>query len=279
MRRWLKLLLILIPLAALAWLALWLFPLSHPRGDTTLTLLSWNVHGLQRDGGGSIEDLVILGVGGAGADILAFQEFPVARTGERVRRRLRALGYSHEALFVYDHSRTESSSQGMAVYSRFPIVSRAEVPLAPVMEGRLLGTVELEVEGRALRLGVVHFPNSDIHMVGKRASLAGELTGENERTVQARALLGVLRPWRDGALVLAGDFNTFPLSSAWRLLRGEYHDAFPVTRWHDGTFQIRPGLEVKIDHIFHTARVRGLEARVLPLAGSDHRPVFARLQF
>ena len=279
MRRLVKIILLLGLLGLLAWLALWLFPVTRPRGDTRVSLVSWNVHGLHAETGENTSSLVLESLKSIEADVMFFQEFPVARTGSRMREQLRALGYPYEELFVYDHAQTESYSMGMAIYSRHPIVSRAEFPLVPVLEGRLLATVEVEVEGRALRLGMVHFPNSDIHAYGKRAMLGSEMVGENQRTIQARALLEVLRPWRDGALVLAGDFNTFPLSSAWRLMRGEYLDAFPFTHWGDGTFRIRENLDVKIDHVFHTRRVRSLEAKVLPLAGSDHRPVYARLQF
>lgn len=266
-------------LALLAAGGLWLFPPTRPEGDTELSLMSWNLHGLHGEHGGSTMDLILEGIRAADADLLLLQEFPVGSSGGRTRAALRALGYPHEALFAYNHAQTSAHGMGLAIYARHPIRDRVEYPLMPNSEGRLVGTAVVEVAGRALRVGVVHLPNSDIHAYGKRAMAGTELVGENLRTIQCGDLVDRLEPWREEALVVAGDFNTIPLSAAWRIMRRHYLDAFSVLDWWDGTFAIRPGLDLKIDHIFHSRRVRCREARVLGLAGSDHRPVHARLQF
>lgn len=279
MRRRLRKLVLLLVLGALAWLLLWLFPFTSPQGETQLSLLSWNLHGLHSEDGQSTEQLIMDGIEGVSPDVLCFQEFPVSRVGGLVRDQLRAMGYVHEALFTYNHSQTESYSMGMAIYSRHPIAGKVEHPLVPHGEGRLVGMVELDVQGRTLRVATVHMPNSDIHINGKRAMLSAELMGENLRTMQSLDLLERLSSVEDQALVVAGDFNTFPLSSAWRILHARYRDAFRPWDWGQGSFHISSELDVKIDHIFHSRRVRSLEARVLGLAGSDHRPVFARIQF
>ncbi|MDP2359378.1 MAG: endonuclease/exonuclease/phosphatase family protein [bacterium] len=279
MRRTISFIIWITLLSLLGWGLLWLFPPTRPAGATEFTLVSWNVHGLNSESGENTTDLILDGLLALDADLVCLQEFPVARAGAPVRQRLRAMGYEHEALFSYDHSRTRSYGQGMALYSRHPIRGHGEWPLLPHGEGRILGLALVEVEGRPLHVGLVHMPNSDIHLNGKRAMMGSEMMGENLRTLQCEDLLARVDSLRSQALVLAGDFNTFPLSAAWRLLRGRYLDAFPFTRWSQGTFQVREGLDVKIDHIFHSRKVRSLEARVPQLAGSDHRPVFARLQF
>ncbi len=279
MRRPVRKLLLLLVLAALGWATLWLFPFTSPKGSSSFSLLSWNLHGLHTEEGQSTEMLILDGIRSVDPDILCFQEFPVSRRGEEVRFQLRAMGYTHEALFSYNHAQTEAYSMGMAIYSRFPIKGKQEHPLMPNGEGRLVGLVDVDVEGRSLQVATVHMPNSDIHLNGKRAMLSAELAGENLRTLQSQDLLDRLAPLKDGPLVVAGDFNTFPLSAAWRILHGTYHDAFRPWDWSQGTFHITSELDVKIDHIFHTSRVRSRDARVLGLAGSDHRPVLARLQF
>lgn len=264
---------------ALVWLLFWLFPWSHPEGQTHLRLLSWNVHGFHAMDGRNSLGMILDGLKSENADVLIFQEFPVASNGARIQRELKALGYPHEALFAYDHSVTDAYAMGLAIYSRHPILRYREVPLQPSSEGRILALADLDVEGRTLRVGGVHMPNSDIHLNGKRAMIFNELLGDNQRTLQCRSLLETCRPWRGQPMVLAGDFNTFPFSAAWRLMRGEYLDAFPVGEWRHGTFNIRENLDVKIDHIFHSKKVRSLSAHVLDLGGSDHRPVLAELQF
>jgi len=279
MGRWIRRILALALAAGLVWLGFWLFPLSFPDGDTRLSVLSWNVHGFHGADTRDTRTLILDGLGAAGADVLVLQEFPVGRWGTLIQERMRAMGYPHSAHFAYDHSVTNSYAMGLAIYSRHPIARSKETPLQPLSEGRLLALAEIEVDGRMLRVGGVHMPNSDIHLRGKRAMVMSELFGENLRTVQCASLLEELRPFRDGPLVLAGDFNTFPLSSAWRMMRGQYRDAFPVSEWTQGTFSIRENLDVKIDHVFHSRKVRSLGARVMRLGGSDHLPVMAELQF
>jgi len=279
MRRAVRKILLLVLLAAVAWLLLWLFPFTWPKGDTSLSLISWNVHGLHTEDGQSTEQLILDGIRSLDPDVICLQEFPVSNIGDEVRQHLKEMGYGHEALFAYNHAQTESYSMGMAIYSRHPIRARVEHPLMPIGEGRLVGLAELDVAGRLLRVATVHMPNSDIHINGKRAMLSAELAGENLRTLQSQDLLDRLTPVEDEALIVAGDFNTFPLSSAWRILHGRYVDAFRPWDWGQGSFHISSELDVKIDHIFHSRRVRSMEARVMELAGSDHRPVFARLRF
>lgn len=279
MGRWIRRSMALALVAGLVWLGFWLFPLSFPEGETRLSVLSWNVHGFHGADTRDTRALILDGLATAGADVLVLQEFPVGRWGSLIQEELKALGYPHSAHFTYDHSVTNSYAMGLAIYSRHPITRWKESPLQPQSEGRLLALAEIEVEGRLLRVGGVHMPNSDIHLRGKRAMVASELFGENLRTIQAASLLEELRPYHDGPLVLAGDFNTFPMSSAWRMVRGQYRDAFPVSEWAQGTFSIRENLEVKIDHVFHSRKVRSLGARVMRLGGSDHLPVMAELQF
>ncbi|MFA7330589.1 MAG: endonuclease/exonuclease/phosphatase family protein [Candidatus Delongbacteria bacterium] len=277
--RWIRRLVWLGLAGLLAWGLLWLFPWTHPAGETTFRLLSWNVHGFHNQFDGDSRQLILEGIAGQDADVLVLQEFPVSRGGGRVREALRRAGYPHEALFAYDHSVTDAYAMGLAIYSRHRILRFREFPLLPLAEGRILALAELELEGRVLRVGGVHMPNSDIHLNGKRAMIMSELFGENLRTLQCESLIAALQPWRQEALVVAGDYNTFPLSSAWRIMRGEYLDAFSAKEWTTGTFNIRENLDVKIDHIFHSKKVRSLTAQVVNLAGSDHRPVLAELQF
>ncbi len=277
--RWIRRLVWLGLVGLLAWGVLWLFPWTHPAGETKFRLLSWNVHGFHNRFDGDSQQLILDGIASQDADVLVLQEFPVSRGGGRVREALRRAGYPHEALFAYDHSVTDAYAMGLAIYSRHRILRFREFPLQPQAEGRILALAELELEGRVLRVGGVHMPNSDIHLNGKRAMIRSELFGENLRTLQCESLLTALRPWQQEALVVAGDYNTFPLSAAWRIMRGEYLDAFSVGEWTSGTFSIRENLDVKIDHIFHSKKVRSLTAQVVNLAGSDHRPVLAELQF
>ncbi len=94
--------------------------------------------------------------------------------------------------------------------------------------------------------------------------------------------------------VLVGDFNmTIRHPSYTHLTRSGLVDAYKSAAGRGGrTFPLRPGKMQKVDHgmswvplpaftrvdyIWHTPELRAVEAWVNHGAGSDHRPVFARL--
>jgi endonuclease/exonuclease/phosphatase family metal-dependent hydrolase len=256
---------------------LWLYfnPIADPDGNHEITLLSFNVYGFS-DGWnqGRLSDL-LTGIASTESDILFLQEFPAGLDhGLAVKLFQDQLQLPHWQFYPYD----QTGRVGMAVFSRYPIVEQGFVLLPPLNEGRGLGRAVVDVDGSLLELGVVHMPNSDIHRDGNRGSLSREIIGPNLRTIQVDGLLRLLGE-QAHARVIAGDFNTFTLSAAWRGMRSQYHDAFRIPENFHGTFRLRRDIEVKIDHIFLSKSVKALEAKVLDIAGSDHRPVYARIRF
>lgn len=273
--RWYKLLLFVLSVVLVAWLALWAFADGSPEGSTSLRLLSFNVHGMRQTAMADMQGVILDGIGHVDPDILVMQECPMRNRLWPIKARLHSQGlvYHHEFPYHGDNL------SGLAIFSRFPILETQEYELQPLSEGRSVGVATLDVDGRNLRICAVHFANSDIHAAGKRASLLSELVGVNLRTLQAASLLPVIEPWLEEPLILAGDFNTFPMSATWRMIRAHLLDAFPPTRWFKGTFELRGGIDVKIDHVFHTGHLSSPEARVLDLSGSDHKPVLVELLF
>jgi len=270
-----------LPPLALAALLGWLWTLLLPpggraAGDRELTVVSWNVHGLNYEGEATSPELVFSALKAFGPDVLLLQEMGLGRRGGELAARLgRELGLEHAARFPYG----DEAVAGTMILARWPLAGVRELPLPPSGEGRSLGLARVEIDGRGLWVAVAHFANSDIHVFGKRASLLSELGGENLRTVQAEAALAALAPLAGEALVLGGDFNTFPLSAAWRILRRDYRDAFRPPAQFRGTYRVKGDIEVKLDHIFLSAPVEALDAQVLDAPGSDHLPVRARLRF
>jgi len=269
--------LLLVPLAMTLWAALiYLVPLSDPSGNTELNVVSYNVHLFMNLQNRDTFEEILGGLSRAAPDLLLLQEFPAASSGMDPPRILRKrLELPYWRFFPYHGS----SVAGLAVFSRHPILADWEQALPPQSEGRSLGVVRVDVGGRPLNVAVLHLSNSDIRLHGARATMRGELFGENIRTVQTEAVLESLDSLSSEPLILGGDFNTFSFSKAWRRFRRSYNDAFPFWRMFDGTFRFRQEIQVKIDHIFLSRDVKALDAQVLPVQGSDHLPVYARVVF
>ncbi|MCA9782345.1 MAG: endonuclease/exonuclease/phosphatase family protein [Candidatus Cloacimonetes bacterium] len=272
MKRLFKLLILLSPLLALGW---WIHPwLSSGRaeGNTELSIVSWNLMALAeygREGGDGLLQLAPLD-----PDVVCLQEIPFKRATMQ-ETQLMVGGLEYWEYFPYEGQ----NSSGLAIFSRWPIRRSWRQLLPPEEESRVICMCELDVEGRSFYVATVHFPNSDIHDLGVRKTMRNELLGTSMRTIQAEAVVNWLEPWHLLPLALVGDFNTFPFSSAWRRLIRDYHDAFPLNSVFTGTFQANYDIEVKLDHVFLSDKVTALETRIPRIAGSDHFPVFARIQF
>lgn len=272
MKRILKLLIVAVPLL---WLALFTAPwfrTGKPEGASELSLVSWNLMGLLEYGAEGGDGLLQLQP--FSPDIVCLQEVPFRRAKVQ-EAQLEAVGLVHSQYFPYEGQQ----GSGLAVFSRWPIVNTWRQALPPEEENRFVCLCEVDVEGRSLFVASVHFPNSDIHDLGVRKTMKDEVLGTTMRTLQAEALVDWLSAWQGQPLALVGDFNTFPFSSAWRRIVRTYHDAFPLKSVFTGTFQANYDIEVKLDHVFLSKNVSAVDTQIPRISGSDHFPVFARIQF
>ena len=162
---------------------------------------------------------------------------------------------------------------GDAILRRYPIVVRHAVELpgpAPWYCRETRGITWAEAE---TPLGRVHIVNTHFGL------------GRSERTLQARLLtsadwLGAVTP--DMPVIVLGDFNSVPWSSAYRVIARALRD---VRRMVASPFSIRtyptkfPLLAV--DHIFITPALRALGMHVhrdaVARVASDHFPLVADL--
>ncbi|NUP63410.1 MAG: endonuclease/exonuclease/phosphatase family protein [Nonomuraea sp.] len=190
-------------------------------------------------------------------DVLTLQEFTPA-----AKRRLEAAGVG-EAL-PYAVTRPAEGVGGSAVYARYPLAAGELIKLG----GFGQATAVLAHPGGA-RVEIVSVHPCAPKRIGR----------------QPCWLAGLERlPRGDGRLrVLAGDFNaTLDHLPVRDLLAAGYRDAADAMgrglspTWPQGGWGPLPG--VTIDHVLADARMAVRDFGVFPLAGSDHRPVFAELR-
>ena len=83
----------------------------------------------------------------------------------------------------------------------------------------------------------------------------------------------------DGAVVAAGDFNSFWPAPGCRLMRRHWIDCRTARNGRQPPTRPTFGLPFVIDHVFVRGKVRPVEYRVIEGGGSDHRAVVVGLEF
>jgi endonuclease/exonuclease/phosphatase family metal-dependent hydrolase len=147
----------------------------------------------------------------------------------------------------------------VAILSRLPVLDADILPLEPQLPRdpgqRALVRATVEVEGTAFTVCGTHLPLLKDPVWRQSASLRAALPAVTGRPA-----------------ALAGDMNMWGwcidrlMPRGWRrVVRGR---TYPAHRPHSQT-----------DHLLVTPVVEAVEAEVLPLVRSDHRPVRARLAF
>jgi vancomycin resistance protein VanJ len=199
------------------------------------------------------------------ADVIVFQE----TGGERVAA---AMGPGWNV---------SEADGGLLIASRHPIRQTVALSQSPQAERIDCLCVDLEVEGRIVRVGGVHLPTP---RGGLEAFVHGdtrfieELADERRRRDTASRMASEFLLHDQRVDLLAGDFNLPVESGIYREHWGETTNAFNAagmglghtkrTRWHG----------VRIDHILIANPSLGIVRAVIgPEVNSDHRPVFSEL--
>lgn len=277
-RRWLV---ALLPLAALAVgvpdMALLVRPPrfgSAPEGDLRVATL--NVHGFQQEQTRGLTARSVAAVlRQERVDVVCLQEalddaeHPFAELASRFE------GYPY---YVRELS--------MACFSRYPILDHEYVRFPNSNQSYL--RVDVQVEGRLVRFVSVHLQSTGLSMARRRfrrdygrgipRDTLCRLLEENAlvRKEQIRTVRSVIGH-ACMPLIVLGDFNDTPLSSAYRDMECGLTDAFRTAgRGWGGTYR---GL-VRIDHILHNDDFEAVDCYVWREKKlSDHDLVVAELRF
>jgi endonuclease/exonuclease/phosphatase (EEP) superfamily protein YafD len=175
---------------------------------------------------------------------------------------------------------------GSTVLSPHPIISSEVFNLGEIPQQRIV----IELGGQQIAIYAIHLylPVGDTpHIPLKTNFLSGAFFSYDgaKREAQIHTLLDRLK---DEPLpyVVAGDFNLSDQAAAYRDLAAVMGDSFREAgrglglSWPSvqayGVPAILPPL-VRIDYIWHSDRLRALQAQEGPFLGSDHRPLAATL--
>ena len=255
-----------VGVAALLWLALFgAFFLPKPRqvwgAAPSLRVMTTNVYGYNPHPEAVARAIIV-----ANVDIVGIQELSPEMAAV-LSEQLQAL-YPHQVLAP------QVGVTGLGVFSRYPLALTGET-----LPGQWLGAPQLltvDFAGTAVMLLNVHtFPPALLPGAAQARRAAA-------RTQQTAAIADFAAA-HSGPLIVLGDFNDVPQSSAYITLTSVLADAWREAGWGLGhTFPALdgplPSWWFRIDYIFYSAHWQAVTAELGPWDGySDHRPVVATL--
>jgi endonuclease/exonuclease/phosphatase family metal-dependent hydrolase len=107
--------------------------------------------------------------------------------------------------------------------------------------------------------------------------LQTELTQETPRTRAVDELLTWLKSRNFERVIIGGDFNTVPFSTAIRKIGRIYNDAlWPTTGYLTGSYtKLSLSIKPRIDYIFYSPDIKCSSASIVKQGAGDHYPVLA----
>jgi endonuclease/exonuclease/phosphatase (EEP) superfamily protein YafD len=210
---------------------------------------------------GRADPAAVVRLAGQHADILAVQEL----TSEKADQ-ISAAGI--DEILPYRVLRAREGPAGVGIWSRYPLTPGADY------DEFWLGLITARVRIPGMRV------DATVASTHISAPWPDPIRGWRDDLARLGEVLGEIGTSASGPVMLAGDLNATPDALEFRrLLRDGYHDAAEqagagLTRTHPADIVIPPLFAV--DHIL----LRGGTAtsvRTLPVPGSDHRALLARI--
>ncbi|MDP3029151.1 MAG: hypothetical protein Q8O04_06600 [Deltaproteobacteria bacterium] len=230
-------------------------------------------------------------------DILFVQDVPWAIT---IKDLADALGFTH---FV--SGRTKESPHHLGILSNVPLCNAKRIHFEPQPDFPRPAALcaEIEVNHKRIVLCSVHLATlrSELHRLQRNGKspllsllkvLYDETFSDTPHSRSVEKLLGWIGSKKNDAVIIGGDFNTFPLSRPIRAMGRDFDDAlWPSLDYFVGTKikaeraldpsghnkSLELPLNPRIDYIFHSENIDCLKAEVIRQTAGDHYPIRAVL--
>lgn len=260
------------------------FATSGNAGYNTLKVLTYNAHSFGGEiTGYSAKEFADL-VNNKDVDIICFQEY--AGNSDFTDEDL-CLTYSRFLPYYYI-----PEGRSMAIYSRYPI-RQSQVIEFPQTNNCAIWA-DIEIEGKVVRIFNVHMQTTSFDRMRSKAAQARAAKNEEgekqiyisyrdnleanviERSRQSKLVKGIVSA-TEYPVLLCGDFNDTPGTYTYQTLKGNLKDGFQsVGEGYAATYKGMHGL-LRIDYIFHSPSLEGVEYETLDFDMSDHNPVVMKV--
>ena len=210
-------------------------------------------------------------------DLLLLQEVPDLKFAIELAERFR--------LPFYLFGPYGAGKRGLAIISRYPLARPEIISL----NGYAAFIVEMTVTGNRFLVSSVHLERvkkipkkKDKFKLSRNKAFAlgmAEWLQNNPRSLAVDTLMERLDKRACKYVIIGGDFNTFPFSTAIRKMDRIYDDALLKSEdYLSGTYKkLALPVQLRIDFIFHSRNIQCMEGAVIKESAGDHFPVRAAL--
>lgn len=261
-----------------------------------IRILTYNVHNFQKDGV-TKDDTVRRGMlrtmAAIKPDVIGIQEFFTRNKGryamnDSIRDILNML-YRHSE----PNMKTDQEEIGVSIFSRFPIVSKGSVAIAPAGSGNQCIYADIKTDGKIVRFYCLHlqsiqFEQQDYQYIdtitkkGKADIASTRRLGAKLKRAFLKRAEQVFKIKQHAAqspypYIISGDFNDTPASFAVSQIQKGLKNTFRekglgLGRTYNGDFP-----NYQIDYIMATPQFNVLSYNIVQQKLSDHYPVYADL--
>ena len=276
-------------LLALIFVSLLLFSHGSPKDDCAhhLSVLTYNTHqmGMYEK---AYQNRVIRYLQRQNADIICLQEVDVYKNDKyltlpELRKALEKYPYTYFDFKIYN----KRHQYGVAVFSKYPLSNKNTIRYSS--RGNISDYCDVAVGTDTLRLFNNHLESNRLEVKDLPDSIESNALMESAQRIsdklesarkirqqQARAIREEIQqsPY---PVIVAGDFNTTPLSYTYLKIRGtQLRDCFLSTSWfkYGATFS-RRHIGLRIDYLLCSKELKPLSTQIDHLNCSDHYPVTA----
>ena len=271
---------------------------SVDEGETTLTVLSYNVHYFNdyKSHTEKSPNEIINYIKEQDADIVCLQEYGVFKkeegflTERQIRNALSQYKYYHFSQKIEQ----KKARLGMACFSKYPITKVREMEL-PRKSYNGSTLYEIEVRGQKIVLFNNHLESNRFTEVEKKMyhntiknldlmhidTLKQRLMLKLDKAAKVRAqqadyLSKTISQCGDRVIV-CGDFNDTPMSYIYHTIRGDMKDAYVETGFGPGITYPENFFWFRIDHLLYGKAFRAINSRIGNKKYSDHYPLLVTL--
>jgi len=266
-----------------------------------IKILTYNVmrfNNIKKDTIGDPPNKILQYIRENDADIVCIQEFGASRNNTNFisEKDIKTVFNKYPYYYAYPlQFPYPNEDYGLAIFSRFPILSIQKVPYESFYNGSFV--VELDIHGKKVTLINNHLESNKLseeersnyyqltkeidtqsldaftQMMTKRLSPAYKV-----RANQAQLIAQVVKENKNPYIIVCGDFNDTPISYARYKIKGNLRDAFVDSGFGLGITYNKYRFLFRIDYILHSDNIKSYNCTVGKLKSSDHYPLWCYLE-
>ena len=251
---------------------------SSDESKSGLKVATYNVEAFGRETSGFKAEDILTEMKNHSVDVLCFQEY-LETSGDKLNSERYMEYYPYMAIGRSD----------MAIFSRFPIIGHEAIDFGEGTNNSAMWA-DIDVNGKLIRVFNVHLETTGINRslrnaarqeaqgvhTGFLSAIYGNYTRGLVKRAQQADMMAFEMSKTTHPIILCGDFNDVPYSYVYKKMKGDLVDGFKECG-KGFMYTFRGKKKVRIDYIFHSEGLSGVNYYKDEVSYSDHYPVFMKI--